>query len=403
MDTGPQLPPVLNASLGDTVNVLLDDLDALLMRLGQFPLILQWGLWMLVFALLGALLLRLFSRADRPGRRTLIKTGIAVAACTALLVVLDHRLGALESSLEELRMPAMLPGSPAGKGDEVPQRGQGEVLTVTGNVKGADMQPASDPRADRRRATPGTTGVRLRASGTVLEEDGMRIERIEFEEPNATCFLATIELAWWTPVLDPDITVKERTSTFCQRFGLTFGVNGEAGTSPGMDAPLGKWKGLYVVDGRTLLAGDDRVRPFIHFDTEGRCGYSPGNEVHTRPDDAMHNVIWGRWDLLVDGAVAIPRGDGTSDHHYPRTILGTDRLGSTLFVLIVDGRRAQYSRGMTMAQCADLLLQRGVYEAMACDQGGSCTMYHQRLGVVNRPSDGGERPVYTHLGLKPRG
>jgi exopolysaccharide biosynthesis protein len=57
---------------------------------------------------------------------------------------------------------------------------------------------------------------------------------------------------------------------------------------------------------------------------------------------------------------------------------------------------------MTMQQCADMLLQRGVHAAMACDQGGSCTMYHARLGVVNRPSDGGERPVYTHLGLKPR-
>ncbi len=398
-----QLPPVLNASLGDTVNVLLDDLDAVLLRLGQFPLILQWTLWMLVFALLGALLLRLLSRADRPGRGALIKAGLALAVCTALLVVMDRRLGALETAMEELRMPAMPHGSPAGGGDAVPQRREAARHTMPANKSGGVTQPASDPRSDRRRATPGATGVRLRASGTVLEEDGMRIERIEFEEPNAICFLATIELAWWTPVLDPDITVKERTSTFCQRFGLTFGVNGEAGTSPGMDAPLGKWKGLYVVDGRTLLAGDDRVRPFIHFDTEGRCGYSPGHEVHTRPGDEMHNVIWGRWDLLVNGAVAIPRGDGTRDDHYPRTILGTDRLGSTLFVLIVDGRRAQYSRGMTMAQCADLLLQRGVYAAMACDQGGSCTMYHQRLGVVNRPSDGGERPVYTHLGLKPRG
>lgn len=393
--------PVLNASMGDTVNVVLDDLDAVLVRLGQFPLILQWALWMLVFALLGALLMRVLSIADRPGRSAIIKTGLALAACTALLMVMDRRLGAMEAALEELRMPTLLPG-PSVQPAAGAQGDTGATLAPYGNSGGDDQRPISDPKADRRRATPGATDVHLRASGPVLEENGMRIERIEFEEPNAICYLATIDLARWIPVLDPDITVKERTSTFCQRFGLTFGVNGEAGTSPGMDAPLGKWKGLYVVDGRTLLAGDDRVRPFIHFDADGRCGYSPGHEVHTRPTDDMHNVIWGRWDLLVDGAIAIPRGDGTSDDHYPRTVLGTDRLGSTLFVLIVDGRRAQYSRGMTMQQCADMLLQRGVHAAMACDQGGSCTMYHARLGVVNRPSDGGERPVYTHLGLKPR-
>ncbi len=395
-------PPVLHASMGDTVNVLLDDLDALLMRLGQFPLILQWSIWMLVLVLLGTALMRLMARADRPAGLGLVRTGLGMAAFTALLLVMDRRLGALEAGMEELRMPMLLPTTPT-QPDAHGTYGEEPAPRATSGAEEVGMAlPMSDPKADRRRATPGASGVSLRGSGLVLDEEGMRIERIEFEEPNAICYLATVDMASWAPVLDPDIAVKERTSTFCQRFDLTFGVNGEAGSSPGMDAPLGKWKGLYVVDGTLLLAGDDRVRPFLYFDEDGRCGYSPGHEVHSRPTDDMHNVIWGRWDLIVDGRVAIPRGDGTSDDHYPRTILGTDRLGSTLFVLIVDGRRAQYSRGMTMAQCADLLLQRGVNAAMACDQGGSCTMYHRALGVVNRPSDGGERPVYTHLGLKPR-
>lgn len=396
------LPPVLQASVGDTVNVLLDDLDALLMRLGQFPIILQWSIWMLVFVLLGTAMMRILARADRPAGRGLVQTGLGLAAFTALLLVMDRRLGALEAGMEEMRMPVLLPTPAAQTGVQRTHREKPDTLAPSGEDAEDMALPMSDPKADRRRATPGATGVSLRGSGLVLDEEGMRIERIEFEEPNAICYLATVDMASWVPVLDPDIAVKERTSTFCQRFDLTFGVNGEAGTTPGMDAPLGKWKGLYVVDGTLLMAGDDRARPFLYFDEDGRCGYSPGHEVHSRPSDDMHNVIWGRWDLLVDGRVAIPRSDGTSDDHYPRTILGTDRLGSTLFVLIVDGRRAQYSRGMTMAQCADLLLQRGVHAAMACDQGGSCTMYHRALGVVNRPSDGGERPVYTHLGLKPR-
>ena len=42
----------------------------------------------------------------------------------------------------------------------------------------------------------------------------------------------------------------------------------------------------------------------------------------------------------------------------------------------------------------------GAHNAMWCDQGGSSTFYLGSLaGVVSRPSDGHERPVYTHFGV----
>jgi len=376
--------------MGDAVNVLLDDLDALLLRLVAFPLVMQWLCWMTLAAAVAALFMRLLARAERPRRAATIRLALWTASVLLFLLVMDQRLRAIEALFEDVRATMLLPAPtvPASRNQAV------HPYNANGNL------PAGT--AAQRSAGLATPGARPYTSGTLVDDNGLRIERIAYHDPNAICYLATIELAHWTPVLDSDIAVKERTSTFCQRFGLTFGVNGEAGTSPGMDAPLGKWKGLYVVDGNTILAGDDHVRPFLYFDKDGRCGYSPGHELHHRPTERMHNVIWGRWDLLVEGRSAIAAADGTRDHHYPRTIMGTDRFGATLYVLVVDGRRAHHSRGMTSAECAELLLERGVYAAMSCDQGGSCTMYHRDLGLVNRPPDGRERPVYTHLGLKPR-
>ncbi len=43
----------------------------------------------------------------------------------------------------------------------------------------------------------------------------------------------------------------------------------------------------------------------------------------------------------------------------------------------------------------------GAEKALWCDQGGSTTMVLACLaGVVNMPSDGAERPVSTHFGVR---
>jgi exopolysaccharide biosynthesis protein len=114
----------------------------------------------------------------------------------------------------------------------------------------------------------------------------------------------------------------------------------------------------------------------------------------------MYNAIWGRYDLIVNGKEDIDARDGTKDNPYPRTIMGIDESGKKMFLLIADGRKPQHSRGLTMKECASLLLPYGCYQAMSCDQGGSSCMYVEKFGIVNRPGDGGERPVYTHFGLR---
>ena len=89
----------------------------------------------------------------------------------------------------------------------------------------------------------------------------------------------------------------------------------------------------------------------------------------------------------------------------PRTVIGWNRHG-TVYLVTVDGRRKD-SVGMTIGDTADLLLGLGATEAVGLDGGGSTTFVvagpcpgHGPC-VLNRPSDGRERPVSSALAVVP--
>ena len=80
----------------------------------------------------------------------------------------------------------------------------------------------------------------------------------------------------------------------------------------------------------------------------------------------------------------------------PRTAVGIKKDG-TLLLLVVDGRNNN-SAGLTLAELATYMLRLGAREAVNFDGGGSSVMAINGL-VVNKPSDGRERPVSVGLGL----
>ncbi|WP_424236437.1 phosphodiester glycosidase family protein [Bhargavaea ginsengi] len=108
--------------------------------------------------------------------------------------------------------------------------------------------------------------------------------------------------------------------------------------------------------------------------------------------------------LVQDGQVDIEM-KSTSDRfrtRSPRTAVATNRDGSEVFLVTVDGRNAGGSQGMTMSEFAQYLKSIGAYNALNLDGGGSTTMAVRPRGyqypvVVNRPSDGAERAVSTIL------
>lgn len=87
----------------------------------------------------------------------------------------------------------------------------------------------------------------------------------------------------------------------------------------------------------------------------------------------------------------------------PETAIGFSQDGRKMWLVVIDGRTAA-SRGVTERQMGLLMQQRGAYDAVIMDGGGSSEMVSRDAGgtgvtVRNVPSDGVERPVGNGIGL----
>ncbi len=119
------------------------------------------------------------------------------------------------------------------------------------------------------------------------------------------------------------------------------------------------------------------------------------------PFDAtwMKGSIGGRPGIVASGAVINNAGYGTHcTVRNPRTAVGLSQDKRTLYIAVVDGRSTA-SIGMTCNELGSLMLSVGAYTALSLDGGGSTSMYIDKLGVVNNPSDGSERVVANHLAV----
>ncbi len=81
---------------------------------------------------------------------------------------------------------------------------------------------------------------------------------------------------------------------------------------------------------------------------------------------------------------------------HPRTAVGVDADTGEVLLLVVDGRQDD-SRGYTMVELANLMVDLGADEAVNLDGGGSSTMVAKNrngaMAVLNDPSDGFQRWV----------
>jgi len=120
----------------------------------------------------------------------------------------------------------------------------------------------------------------------------------------------------------------------------------------------------------------------------------------TTPPVKLHNAMSGNARLLRDGVVLPgPGGDAT----YPQTAVG-HTADHRLILFVSDGRQPEFSAGMTYREVALVLKEFGAVDALALDGGGSATivMADGKTGeprVLNRPSDGQERPVGNNLAI----
>lgn len=134
--------------------------------------------------------------------------------------------------------------------------------------------------------------------------------------------------------------------------------------------------------------------------------------------------------IVYDGVAGIGASAGDPDRHglivldgenhgatarvapevrHPRTAVGVDRQGDTLFVLVIDGRQPDWSVGVTLPELAQILIDHGVDDALNLDGGGSSAFVfvpdpqdpaEPSAPITNRPSDGHFRAVANHLGFR---
>lgn len=117
--------------------------------------------------------------------------------------------------------------------------------------------------------------------------------------------------------------------------------------------------------------------------------------------EGVREAVSGREFLVRDGATAISPRPPIADQLHPRTALGITANGD-LVMATVDGRQNGYSRGVDLDELAQLMLSRGVVQALNMDGGGSTTMAVRLPGdpevsLANRPSAGRETAVANSL------
>lgn len=192
---------------------------------------------------------------------------------------------------------------------------------------------------------------------------------------------------------DPWETTLQRVSEVARREGLAVAVNGDFFMSKNIQWIAGRKVpyfignearvcGFAMSDGTLWSARDAEPSLVVHKDGTVTIG-----SFRTPPRDAWQ-IVSGSTQIVTFG-----RNTGGHDPVAPRTAVGIDADGKKMVLLVVDGRRPEYSAGMSTADEADEMIRLGCHQALNLDGGGSSTMVLRdpagaSWNVINRPSDG---------------
>ncbi len=117
----------------------------------------------------------------------------------------------------------------------------------------------------------------------------------------------------------------------------------------------------------------------------------------------MDLSIGGGAQIVANGKVVDVFSQNISGKH-PRTSAGISKDRKELIMVTIDGRTSSF-RGVTQTELGQIMIGLGAYEAINLDGGGSTEMVIQspwetKPTVVNTPSDGAERKMYTGLAVR---
>lgn len=209
-----------------------------------------------------------------------------------------------------------------------------------------------------------------------------------------------IRLVVWPGGDDPDgqgpwQTVLRPVSAVAAREKLDVAINGDF--FGGKDRlPLigsyyeGNWakvSGMAMSDGKLWSKAEGRNALVV--DAAGKVTLGP----LTAAPAGARQIVGGGSMVLMKGKVVIG-----PDAAAPRTGVGVDAAGTKLVLLVIDGRQASYSAGVSQRQLGEELLKLGCSEGLNLDGGGSSTLVMRddesgQWRIINHPSDGHDAPM----------
>lgn len=200
-------------------------------------------------------------------------------------------------------------------------------------------------------------------------------------------------------------TACETTLAFARRTGASLAVNTSAfGPLRSREGEPMDLTGLAAREG-AIFSKPARGFGAMYVSREGRIRLS-GPPLDSK---VVWNVIPGFRMLIDDKKVAVEQSEYESNFGgaNPRTAVGADRDGSTLWIVVADGRQPGYAVGLTLAELAAVFQAIGAWDALNLDGGGSTTLVIRCADgehrVLNRPIHGGVpgalRQVGNNLGV----
>lgn len=147
---------------------------------------------------------------------------------------------------------------------------------------------------------------------------------------------------------------------------------------------------LVVSEGMNMfLANNFQVGDPIKFD------------YYITPDISNAKAAFGGGAILVSEGQVVSNFSHVISGYNPRSAIGIDKNGTTLYLVAVDGRQTS-SKGMTMSELAQLMHSLGCYNAVNLDGGGSTnmvasTVWDKEMHSVNSPTE--NRRVINAVGI----
>lgn len=206
---------------------------------------------------------------------------------------------------------------------------------------------------------------------------------------------------------DYDYTART-TSQFVDEFEVQVAINGDF-FGPVRDDGNESESGVDA-HGLTILNNITQTTGFASIDLISTLYITPDNIVtFNTPLDDSGIAISGKHMLVVDNDyVPIDDSDDEFIHTpHPRSAIGLTENGSTLILMVVDGRQPSVSEGATLPELATFLREYGATTALNLDGGGSSTLAISKLTgdvqLLNNPVNydqlNVERPIANHLGI----